>query len=63
VKLRTMHRKWSTYAAFVVWGGAAFMSQPSIASFAVHFFILPPMLLALIWLAHREGRKSQQKVV
>lgn len=47
----------STYAAFVVWAVAGFMGQPTMASFLVHFFILPPMLAAVVWLAHAEGKK------
>ena len=50
-----MHRRGSTYAALVAWGSAGFMAQPTLASFAVHFLIMPLVLLAVIWLAHREG--------
>ena len=59
--LQTMHKKWSTYMALIVWGAAGFMAQPTIASFAVHFFALPLGLLAVIWLAHREGRITIKK--
>jgi hypothetical protein len=58
MQLRTMHRKWSTYAALVVWGTAGFMAQPTLASFAVHFFATPAALMLVIWLAHHEGRAS-----
>jgi hypothetical protein len=51
----------STYGAFVVWGVAGFMGQPTIASFVVHFFILPVALLTILWLAHREGRHQATK--
>ena len=53
-----MHRRFSTYAAFASWGGAAFTSVPTAASFVVHFVINPIFLALVIWLAHREGRKT-----
>jgi len=52
------HTRLSTYTAFAVWGAAAFMAQPSIASLAVHFVVLPLLIVATIWLAHREGGKN-----
>ena len=54
MKLQTLHKKWSTYAALAVWGAAGFMAQPTFASFLVHFFLLPAGLLGVIWLAHHE---------
>lgn len=58
MKLSRMHTKPSTYVAFVAWGSAGFMAQPTLASFAVHFAVTPLLLLAVIWLAHVEGRKN-----
>lgn len=56
--LTALHRQFSTYAALVVWGAAGFMAQPTLASFAVHFFGLPLGLLVVIWLAHSEGHHA-----
>jgi hypothetical protein len=48
----------SSYLALVVWGAAGFMAQPTIASFLVHFLLVPVLLYACLWLAHWEGRKN-----
>lgn len=48
----------STYAALLVWGATGFMAQPTIASGVVHLFLAPVMLVAVVWLAHREGKRS-----
>ncbi|QPF86990.1 hypothetical protein IC762_12120 [Bradyrhizobium genosp. L] len=53
-----LHKKWSTYAALASWGTAAFMAQPTLASFAAHFVINPLILGAVIWLAHHEGKAT-----
>jgi hypothetical protein len=58
-KLYLMH--WSTHAAFVTWGAGAFTSAPTIASFAVHFFVLPLALILCIMLAHREGKLAEKR--
>ena len=52
-----LHRKWSTYVALGSWGTAAFMAQPTLASFVAHFVINPALLATIIWLAHHEARK------
>lgn len=44
----------STYFAFLTWGVAGFMSAPTIASFVVHFFLVPVLLALTLFLAHRE---------
>jgi hypothetical protein len=45
----------STYVAFGAWGTSNFMGHPTIASLAVSFLVIIPMLMLTIWLAHREG--------
>jgi len=52
------HHYPSTYVATLIWGAAGFMGQPTFAAFVVHFLIVPLLLLFVLWLAHREGRKS-----
>ena len=54
--LKRPHKKWSTYAALASWGCAAFMAQPTLASFVVHFLINPMVLFIVIALAHHEAR-------
>jgi hypothetical protein len=50
------HRNPSTYLALVIWGATAFESQPTMASFIVHFTIVPALMAGTLWLAHWEGR-------
>lgn len=50
-----LHKKWSTYGAFAIWGTAAFMAQPTLASFVAHFLILPGLIVGTLWLAHHEA--------
>jgi hypothetical protein len=49
-----LHRKFSTYVALASWGTAAFMAQPTLASFVAHFLINPLLLAGVILLAHHE---------
>lgn len=58
MKFHKFHHYPSTYVGFVVWGTAGFMGQPTLASFVVHFGLLPILLFGCLWLAHREGRKD-----
>ena len=51
-----LHKRWSTYATLVTWGAAGFMAQPSVASFVVHFTVIPAMVGVTIYLARKEGR-------
>jgi hypothetical protein len=48
----------STYVALIVWGSTGFMATPTFASFMVHFFMVPAVLLLTLWLAHWEGRSE-----
>jgi hypothetical protein len=50
-----LHRKPSTILGFAIWGTAGFMGAPTIASFMVHFAILPVVIFVTLWLAHWEG--------
>jgi hypothetical protein len=52
----------SSYIALVIWASAGFMAQPTIASFIVHFFFLPLLLLTVLWLAHWEGQRESTTV-
>lgn len=52
---KVLHKKWSTYTAFAVWGATGFMAQPTIASLAVHALLVPCLLALTIWLAHHEA--------
>lgn len=45
----------STYVAFGAWGTSNFMGHPTLASLAVSFLVIIPMLALTIWCAHREG--------
>jgi hypothetical protein len=54
------HRNYSTYAALVSWGLAAFMAQPTLASLFAHLVLNSAVLAAVIWLAHREGRYAER---
>lgn len=56
--IHPFHSYPSSYLALIVWGAAGFMAQPTIASFAVHFILLPILLLVILWLAHWEGRRE-----
>jgi len=53
-----LHKRWSTYGAFAIWGSTGFMAQPSLASLAVHILLVPVLLVGTLWLAHHEARKS-----
>lgn len=48
----------STWLAFVVWGTAGFMGHPTIASFVVHFAVMPPVLFLLVFTSHWEGGRD-----
>jgi hypothetical protein len=61
MSIHRFHAYPSSYLALVVWGAAGFMAQPTIASFAVHFVLLPILLLAILWLAHWEGRRETKQ--
>lgn len=50
-----IHKKFSVYVALASWGTAAFMAQPTLASFVAHFAINPLLLALVIWLAHHEA--------
>jgi len=52
----------STYLVLVAWGASGFMAQPSFASFIVHFFVAPVMLILALQMAHWEGRRSSKDV-
>jgi hypothetical protein len=56
--IRRATRRFSTYFALAIWGAAAFMAQPTIASLVVHFTVLPLFIILTIWTSHREGRKD-----
>lgn len=47
----------TTWIAVVIWMCSAFMSQPTFASFLVHFILIPPLLLCLVWMARWEVRR------
>jgi hypothetical protein len=51
-------RRPSNYVAMGVWGAAGFMAQPTLASFIVHFAVLPLLLALTLWLAHLETRSN-----
>lgn len=53
------HRRWSTYGGLTVWGAAAFMAQPSLASLFEHMVILPVLIAGTIWLAHHEVKTKK----
>lgn len=57
--MHPFHRYPSSYLALVVWGATGFMAQPTVASFAVHFVLVPIMLIAVLWLAHWEGQRAR----
>ncbi len=57
--LNKPHRRWSTYLALGVWGATGFMAQPSLASLVVHLIISPALLVAVVTVAHWEGRKPK----
>ena len=48
----------STYIGIVIWVSSGFMSQPTFASFIVHFLMIPPLLLCLIWMARWEAKRD-----
>lgn len=48
----------SVLLAIIAWCMAAFMAQPTIASFLVHFLCLPAVLGLMIVVAHWEGRRA-----
>lgn len=52
------HHYTSNYIALVIWGATAFESQPTIASFVVHFTIVPALIVLTLWLAHWEGKHA-----
>lgn len=52
------HQRLSTLAAVVAWGIAAFGSYPTIASLLYHLLVMPPVLIFLVWAAHREGHQD-----
>lgn len=54
-----IHKRWSTWLAFAVWGATGFMSQPTLASLVVHIVVSPLLLAATIFAAHREGRHDR----
>lgn len=55
MNIRQLHTRFSTYGAFAIWGTAAFMAQPTLASFVAHFIILPLLIGGTLWLAHHEA--------
>lgn len=55
---KRFHTYPSTYVAIAVWVSSGFMSQPTFASFIVHFAMLPPLLFAVIWLARWEANRD-----
>lgn len=57
-EMPALHTKPSTYLGLVVWGTAGFMGSPTFASFIVHFTILPLTIVAMLWMAHYEGRNE-----
>lgn len=58
MRFHSFHNYPSTYLALIAWVAAAFTAQPTIASLFVHFFVLPIMILLVLWLAHWEGRNT-----
>ena len=60
MNLKRVHKKFSTYIAVGIWVATGFMSQPTIASFAVHFAMVPAALALLIMIAHYEGRDNER---
>lgn len=48
----------STYLGLATWGASGFMASPTIASGLYHLFVIPMMLIGVIWLAHHEGKAS-----
>lgn len=50
-----LRKKWSTFGGFAIWGTAAFMAQPTVASFVAHFVLLPLLIVATLWIAHHEA--------
>ncbi len=58
--LKLVHKKFSTYIAIGIWVATGFMSQPTIASFVVHFAMVPVALALLIIIAHYEGRDNER---
>ena len=52
------HHYPSNYVGLIIWGATAFESQPTIASFIVHFTIVPALIVLTLWLAHWEGRHT-----
>ena len=53
-----VRRRPSTILGFFLWGATGFMAWPTLASFFVHFIIAPIGFIALIWLAHWEGKRD-----
>lgn len=53
-----LHKRWSTYGAFGIWGSTGFMAQPTFASLVVHIALVPALLALTLWLAHHEGKAT-----
>jgi uncharacterized membrane protein len=48
----------STIIGFVAWGAGGFGYQPSIGAFIAHFFIMPILLMLMVFVSHWEGRRN-----
>lgn len=54
------HVRWSPWFGWAIWGSAAFMGHPNLATVVVQFCVLAPLIYLTIKLARHEGRVLQK---